>query len=127
MLAQQFFVQAWHHSRKQLEDPVEAMLQRARHVLANDVRGEISLPELAMELGFGYEHFRKCFKSAFHVSPGQFRQRARMQQAQNLLSTTSLLVLTIAEQLGYSDPFSFSKEFKRHSGVAPREYRQLNR
>ena len=127
LLAQKFLVQAWHASREQVEAPVDAKLQRAREALAADITGEISLPELAMELGFGYEHFRKCFKDAYDIAPGQYRQRARMQQAQNLLSTTDLMVQGIALQLGYKDPFSFSKEFKRHSGLAPQRYRRLAR
>jgi len=46
-----------------------------------------------------------------------------MQKARALLSSSNDNIETIAEAVGYSDAFSFSKVFKRITGVPPRDFR----
>jgi AraC family transcriptional regulator, transcriptional activator of pobA len=41
-----------------------------------------------------------------------------------LLKNASLSIAQIAEELHFSDQFSFSKFFKRESGLTPSEYRK---
>lgn len=47
-----------------------------------------------------------------------------MNEAKILLTSTSLSVNEIAEQLKFSDPYSFSHFFKKHSESSPTKYRQ---
>jgi AraC-like DNA-binding protein len=46
-------------------------------------------------------------------------ERLRMQRAAGLLLEPGALVKNVARELGYSDPFHFSRAFKRHFGFAP--------
>ena len=48
----------------------------------------------------------------------------RMRQAMALLASKSYTVETVAQQVGYENPFAFSAAFKRHQGISPSEYRQ---
>jgi AraC-like DNA-binding protein len=56
-------------------------------------------------------------------SPIDFFIRLRMNRACRLLAESSLPVKDIAAQLGYDDPFYFSRLFKSVHAVAPTEYR----
>jgi transcriptional regulator GlxA family with amidase domain len=47
----------------------------------------------------------------------------RAQRSAFLLRTTTLAVREVAAQVGFEDPFHFSRFFKRQMGVSPREYR----
>ena len=47
-----------------------------------------------------------------------------MNEAKILLTSTALSVNEIAEQLKFSDPYSFSHFFKKHSESSPTKYRQ---
>ena len=49
--------------------------------------------------------------------------QARLVKAQSLLHDTGLRLLDIALMLGYSEPATFSRAFRRWTGVSPREYR----
>lgn len=51
----------------------------------------------------------------------------RMKIASKLLLDTDLTVQTIAGQVGYSDAFTFTKAFKRHTGKSPSDYRRLEK
>jgi AraC-like DNA-binding protein len=55
----------------------------------------------------------------------QLLEQARLQRAQELLTTTDLPVADIASMLGYSNPPAFSRSFRRWSAITPKTYRQL--
>ncbi len=45
--------------------------------------------------------------------------------AVKLLANNSLSVAQVAENVGYTDTFTFSKAFKRHFGKSPSDYRNV--
>jgi AraC-like DNA-binding protein len=74
-------------------------------------------------LCIGQESFRKLFKKEVGISPIAYRNQQRMLAAKKLLASQSSIA-EIAEALGYSDSFSFSKQFKRHWGYSPNAFRK---
>lgn len=90
-------------------------------LLEGDLRAELALPTLARDCGVSYATFRRQFAAVTGMSPGQYRLRSRLQRAAGLLTTRP--VKQVAAQLGYSDAFTFSTQFKRTLGVTPRAYR----
>lgn len=46
-----------------------------------------------------------------------------MQEACKLLRSTKRTVQEIGAELGYEDPFYFSRAFRKVMGVSPRKYR----
>lgn len=50
-----------------------------------------------------------------------------MQTARKLLADTELSVREVAEKVGYTDPFYFSKAFKSAAGVNPTQFREQRR
>ena len=77
--------------------------------------------ELIHLLIMGYETFRKQFVQEMHMSPDAYRQQKRMQTAQTML-LEGQSVKSIAQSLGYSDTYAFSKQFKRYFGYAPTHF-----
>ena len=69
-------------------------------------------------------HFRRLFKELTRLSPTQYVIQCRLSRAANLLITTDFLLAEIAESCGFENQFYFSKLFKRHYLVSPREYRR---
>jgi len=50
-----------------------------------------------------------------------------MGRAADLLSNRNLLVKQVAEELGFSDPYHFSRVFKRVYGIPPETFSQTAR
>jgi len=82
---------------------------------------------LAEELNCSMDHFIRQFRFCKGITPGEFILRCRMQTATDLLRYTDSSISDIAEQLGYPDVYSFSKQFHKRIGEPPSVFRQLHR
>lgn len=58
--------------------------------------------------------------------PTEFIRSIRLKKATELLTTSSLTIVEIAEQVGFSTPSYFSKCFKEMYGVLPTQYHSKN-
>lgn len=101
-----------------------AWLTQAKARFDANMEIDIEPYALARELGISYETFRKGFQKQFGVSPSLYRTQRRIAVACRLLKLTTMTHQRIAEHLGFSDEFHFSKRFKQIVGVNPREYRR---
>jgi AraC-like DNA-binding protein len=106
-------------------DPVGALMARACRELASDLDRRLDLDALARRLGFGYERFRKLFRERVGTPPGEYRIRRRLERARELLGLRQQGIAAIAAELGYQNPFAFSIQFKRYTGVSPSGYQRL--
>jgi transcriptional regulator GlxA family with amidase domain len=83
----------------------------------------LKVHQLASLARVSASHYFALFKGRMRCSPIDFFIRLRMNRACRLLAESSLPVKDIAAQLGYDDPFYFSRLFKSVHAVAPTEYR----
>ena len=74
--------------------------------------------------GVTLPHFRRLFKELTKLPPSQYVIQCRLARAANLLITTDHFLSEIAEECGFENQFYFSKLFKHHYFVSPREYRR---
>lgn len=97
-------------------------LDRARGLLANHA-ARPSLDSIAHRLGCSPQVFRKRFRTLAGEPPSAYRERLRLEEACRLLPR--MTVSAAAEQLGFCDPFQFSRRFKSCYGVSPRQFQRL--
>jgi AraC family transcriptional activator of pobA len=70
------------------------------------------------------DHLHAVVKSVSGKTPTTLIQHQVMRHAKYLLAGTPANVSEVAYQLHFSDPFAFSKFFKKHAGCAPSQYRE---
>ncbi len=58
------------------------------------------------------------------MTPQQFLEQQRLARAQTLLARTSHSIGAIAAEVGFESPFYFTLRFKRHTGLAPTDWRR---
>jgi AraC family transcriptional regulator, arabinose operon regulatory protein len=80
--------------------------------------------ELASMAGMSESHFSRMFKAAMGTSPIDWLRRERINQAKRRLVESSDAIKEVAQQVGYSDQFFFSKDFKRMTTLTPTQFRQ---
>lgn len=98
-------------------------VKKAIELLHANVERNWTLEELAQAVGLSRAGLAQKFKKHLGDTPLHYLTVIRMQKARALLSTTTDNIETIAEAVGYSDAFSFSKVFKKVTGMPPREFR----
>ena len=69
-------------------------------------------------------YFIKLFGEYTGVSPHLYKTKIRIQKAKELLQSTKMTNSQIAEQIGYSTAYYFSRIFKIHEGVSPNTFRK---
>lgn len=82
---------------------------------------ELSLDELSKIASFSKYHFHRIFKSIVGESMGEYIRRVRLQST-TLQFKTNQKITQIAMNIGYETNASFSKAFKKHFGITPKEF-----
>ncbi len=97
-------------------------LWRVWKEVERDLARDWSLDDLAKIGHISQEHLRRLTQQQLGRSPIQQVTYLRMRRAVALLTTTQDKVETIANTVGYQNPFTFSNAFKRWTGQRPSEY-----
>ena len=88
---------------------------------------EISVEDIAKNLGLNRSYFSKLFKKITKKSPQDFLIQYRINKACELLRSTRLPILQIAHLVGYYNQFHFTRAFKKLMDMPPQEWRKQNR
>ncbi|HLG78298.1 MAG TPA: ATP-binding protein, partial [Ktedonobacteraceae bacterium] len=98
---------------------IKQFLVYLQHHYAQD----LSLHQIASEIGVSARHLNRIVHQELGLSPKEYMNRYRIQQAIKLLRTTSTNISTVAALVGFDDPNYFSRVFRQHTGYAPGTYR----
>lgn len=100
-------------------------LGKAQSLLCYDLRKDVDLDAVAKEMGMSYEAFRKRFLSYAGVSPLRYRNGRKIEAAKQLIRySPQTSNKEIADALGFSDEFHFSKRFRQIAGITPQAFRR---
>jgi AraC-like DNA-binding protein len=91
--------------------------------IASNVHRKITLGELATLVRLNPAHFSTVFRQATGFTVVEYINRYRVQRAKELLEFTSDSVVDVAAAVGFSDPYYFSRIFRRFEGLPPGRYR----
>lgn len=80
--------------------------------------------EMADFIGVSRSGLIRKMKTLVGLPPSDFIKKSRLGRAATLLSTTTMSIIEIAEDCGFSDQNYFGKSFKSEYGKPPRVYRK---
>ena len=100
---------------------VDAILDQ---ILANVGNSAYELDAFLRSLPFSYDYLRKLFQKETGVTPHQYLQEQRLQQAAELLLIRGGSIAETARLCGFREPLYFSRVFKKRFGVSPSRYGQ---
>lgn len=84
----------------------------------------ISISQLASLCHLSQSHFRKLFHEMTGLSPLDYIEHYRIQQACHLLIRHTDNLSQIAEQCGYHSFSSFFRQFKQYTGLSPSDWKK---
>jgi AraC family transcriptional regulator len=98
-------------------------LQQAIDYIHTHLDRDLSLFQIAKVINISPTYFASLFKSATGTSPHQYVIQQRVEQAKVMLSKTDMAIADIALQVGFSSQSHLTQQFKRLTGVTPRQVR----
>lgn len=104
-------------------DAHEQKIHKARQYLLEHATMDVDLRVLAESLGYSYSRFRSLFKEKTGLAPGQYQLQIRLNLACDLLTNDNRSIGEIADHLGFSSLYYFSRLFKQKLHVTPTAYR----
>lgn len=97
---------------------------RAKEMLANNLKGDMLVADMARECGLSRQRFFSAFRKTIGCTPHQWLQQQRVDQAKNMLKNTALPIEKIALLCGFTDASHFTKVFVSLVGKIPTVWRQ---
>jgi AraC family transcriptional regulator len=85
---------------------------------------DVSLAALAGLVDLSLYHFARAFKQSFGAPPHRYHMARRMDHARGLLQQRARSVTEIGIQTGFRDTSSFTRAFRKFTGITPTEYRR---
>lgn len=82
-----------------------------------------SIEEIASMLGMSRGQCTRIFSQVYGLSPRQYVSKLVLNEAKQLLVTTTLTMEEISERLGFQSASHFSRQFRRWTGVSPTTFR----
>lgn len=102
----------------------EKRLRAVAEYLNQNFAQQNSLHELSRIACMGTTKLKTMFSVCFGCTISEYIMRQKIKRAMYLLTETDLHIAEIAERVGYERADSFSKQFKKSTGVLPRMYRK---
>lgn len=108
-----------------VEEPARdrLVIEQAKAYIAENYSRKISLDEICQNLYLSTTYFSYIFKQETGRNYMEYLTSLRMEKAKELLSTTTNKVYEIAGDVGYSDYKYFTGQFKKYTGMSPKDYR----
>lgn len=83
----------------------------------------VNLSDLSNVLSYNYPYLSKIFTETTSQTIADYYREQRLEAACKLIRAGNLSFTQISEKLHYSSIYAFSKAFKNHYGVSPKEYK----
>lgn len=100
------------------------IVKKATLYMKQNVEKNLKLEDIAGHFNISAPHFSRLFKQRTMHSPIDYFIQIKIQHACQLLDYSNLRVNEIGSQIGYEDPYYFSRIFKKVTGLSPSNYKK---
>jgi transcriptional regulator GlxA family with amidase domain len=102
----------------------ETPVTRVQNYLLDHLEEEFTIERMAAMASMSARHFSRVFVREVKMTPMEFIQSARIDNARSLLETTTLPLKTVAHRSGFGSVRHMSHLFSERLGLTPTQYRQ---
>ncbi|OCX52730.1 hypothetical protein BEL04_12755 [Mucilaginibacter sp. PPCGB 2223] len=83
----------------------------------------LSIDQLATQQKLSVSHYSRLFYKKEGLSPVRYFNRLKIQRSCQMLYFTDRSIKEICAELGFTDPYYFSRLFKKLMGISPAQYK----
>ncbi len=96
-------------------------IKKIENYINQRYKEDLNVDQIADLVGFNRRYISSMFKKVYGLTIKEYIVKVRMENAAKLLAE-GRKVNEIASEVGYNDPYNFSKAFKTYYGIPPRTY-----
>ncbi len=111
------------HSRR-LGSETQRVVRHAMAFIHEHYAESLSRAELAQQVGLNERYLTRCFRQELGLTPLDYLNRYRVQQAKRLLKQSDRTITEVAAAVGFEDSSYFGRVFRQEVGISPRAYQQ---
>ena len=101
------------------------ILKEVKSYILDNIKEQITLDDIATNIGFNKEYIIRIFKNEFGLTPHAFLMNEKVNYAKKLLDKNNeLSICDIATDIGFYDQSHFTKLFKKSFANTPKKYKQ---
>lgn len=104
-------------------DQRPATVERAIRFIADNLDRPIDLAEVGREVVLSPNYLTTLFRQHTGISLGGYIKKKRIERAKVLLVSSAVRIKDVADAVGFSDPFAFSRSFRSEVGCSPSQFR----
>jgi len=113
--------------RNPLSHPTSALVKQVLAYLHQNYTQPVTRKDIAAAVGVSENYLSQIFRQEMTISPWDYLNRFRIQQARELLFLSNETITQIATRVGFNDSAYFSRVFRKHTGQSPLDYRRQPR
>ncbi|MFT5219719.1 MAG: transcriptional regulator GlxA family with amidase domain [Planctomycetota bacterium] len=102
----------------------DAVIAESQSWIEKNLASHNPVSQMTEQSGLKPRTFARRFREATNYQPIDYVQNLRIESAKNLLETEDRAIDEISATVGYEDPASFRRLFKRKVGITPAHYRK---
>jgi AraC family transcriptional regulator len=123
-LTLEILAEACRYGRPDPERAAPRWLLRARDLMHDRFRDDLTLGEIAAAVDIHPAHLARTFRRHFGTTLGDYLRRLRVDFSSRKLATTDSPLSEIAVDAGFADQSHFTKTFRTQMGMTPGEFRR---
>lgn len=100
-------------------------IRMAKDYIKKHLNETIALEEISEYVGYNATYFSTLFKKESGITFSDYVIQSRVNKAKEYLKDSNENIATIAQSVGYLDIKTFTKNFKKYTGLKPSQYRKL--
>ncbi len=99
--------------------PHQTAIERVVDTMHEKTDGTWSVRDMARAAGLSERRFRQVFQKTMGATPKQFHDGIRLELGRRILLVEGAKISDVADRLGFSSPFHFSRAFRARYGKPP--------
>ena len=113
-------------SVKEVASPDRERLKSVLQMIEKNITENLTISKMAKYCGWSDSHFMRWFKKMTGLSLIAYVNERRLAMAAEALKNSDDKILSISQDAGFANLSNFNRQFRKHYGVTPKEYREMS-
>ena len=114
-------------SIEEVSSPDRERLKEVLQEIGEKINQNLTVLDMAKFCGLSESHFMRWFKKMTGDSFASYVNDRRLANAAEALRRTNDKILSVSQDVGFTNLSNFNRQFKKRYGITPKEYRKVSK